>query len=127
MAPFHDWRILSGARALTEGFVSSYGFDQFAFAAVQKVKVSGCSVLFDDTPMRHNRPVTSDNKTFRNGLTAQAERDLVRVRTMAWVREHAPELEGTAWWYQTFAAWNGPGRYWLERLACPLRQMGLPL
>ncbi len=125
MAPFHDWRILASVRQLTEGLVSSHGFDQFAYAAAQKTKVGGRTILFDDTAMRHNRPVTSDARVFRNGMTARQERDLVRRRTMDWVRIEAPQLEGSPWWYAIFAPWNGPGSYWLERLACPLRKLGL--
>lgn len=123
MAPFHDWRILIAARPLIDGMISSYGFDQFAFAAVQAVTAPGRVVLFDAVAMRHNRPITSDGKVFRNGMTANQERDVVRQRTMAWVRRHAPSRVATRWWYATFAPWNGPGRYWRERLIGPFRQL----
>jgi hypothetical protein len=38
---------------------------------------------------------------------------------MAQLAAERPDLVGSRWYLQTFAPWNGPGRFWPLRLLAP--------
>ena len=119
MAPFVRWELLRAAGPLIAGNTSSYGVDQFVMPMLEKVLSLPGSVIHDDVPMRHVRPITSDGRVFANGLTAEQERVAQRQRCLEYVRAHHPELVGTRWWFNWGAPWDGPAPFWALRLAQP--------
>jgi len=120
MAPFVRWEVLRAAAPLIVGNTSSYGIDQFVMPMLERLMDLPGPVIHDDVPMRHVRPITSDERIFANGLTAGQERVAQRARCLAHVRRVRPELVGTRWWFGWAAPWDGPARFWGPRLAQPL-------
>jgi GR25 family glycosyltransferase involved in LPS biosynthesis len=57
-------------------FKTSYGFDLFLFPEILEEIRGNCAIV-DDIIAKHNREITSDKKTFSNGLTALQEMKLV--------------------------------------------------
>ena len=120
MAPFIRWDMLRAAGPLIAGNTSSYGIDQFVMPMLQRALRLPDTVIYDSVVMRHTRPITSDGKVYRNGLTTDQERVLQRQRCMAFLREQHPDLLGTPWWFDWAAPWNGPARFWGPRLWQPV-------
>ncbi|MBC2669364.1 hypothetical protein ACFOON_16365 [Novosphingobium piscinae] len=119
MAPFIRWEMLRRAGPLIAGNTSSYGIDQFVMPMLQRMLDLPTTVIYDDVVMRHTRPITSDGKVFRNGLTADQERVAQRARCLAHLRVERPDLCWTPWWFAWAAPWDGPARFWLPRLLQP--------
>ncbi len=123
MAPFVRWEMLRLAAPLIAGNTSSYGIDQFVMPMLEKVLRLPGSVIYDAVVMRHTRPITSDGRVYRNGLTAHQERAMLRARCMTHIRRHHPELVNTRWWFDYAAPWNAPARFWFPRLLQPLAEI----
>lgn len=119
MAPFLRWDMLRASAPLIAGNTSSYGIDQFVWPMLEKAMDLPPSVIHDSVAMRHTRPITSDGRTYANGLTAAQERVAQRARCMAWLKAERPELVLTPWWFGWVAPWNGPARFWAPRLVQP--------
>lgn len=117
MAPFYHWDIAKHIPEFSFGTLSLWGVDQFAIPAIQRLEGLSLPVVYDCVAMRHNRPVTSNERRFSNGLNAMQERKMVRAKTMAIIRSQRPELVGTRWWKDTFAPLNGPASFWGPRFA----------
>ena len=120
MAPFIRWEMLRAAGPLIAGNTSSYGIDQFVMPMLERTLGLPGSVIYDSVVMRHTRPITSDGKVYRNGLTADQERVRQWRRCLDHVRECHPALRWTAWWFAWAAPWNAPARFWAPRLLQPL-------
>jgi hypothetical protein len=119
MMPFYRRDLFMAAGSYYARTISSYGIDQFVMATLQKLLGFERVAVIDAVVMRHGRPITSDDKTFANGLTAHQERRQARRRAMAQVASERPDLLGSAWYLKTFAPWDGPVRFLWLRLALP--------
>jgi len=129
MMPFYRTELFMAAAPYYANTISSYGLDQFAMVAVQKLYGFNRVAIIDAVVARHRRPITSDNDTFSNGLNAHQERRIVRRKAMAHVAAERPDLLGSRWYFRTFAPWDGPVRFLPLRLAAPwlwLRALRLP-
>lgn len=119
MAPFYKWDLLARSEELIADNISSYGIDQFVMPMLQKMHDLPHAVLYDCVSMRHTRPVTSDARTYSNGLDAHQERVVLRHKCIAHVKRMRPDLVGTAWWFDWVAPWNSPLGFLLPRLTQP--------
>ncbi len=116
MMPIYAVPLFRAASPLFRHSISSYGIDQFVFPMLQKLTGAGPAAIIDSAIASHRRPITSDRRVFSNGLTAIAERVYLRRLCIDWLRRERPALLGTAWYLDVFAPWNGPARFWFERL-----------
>ena len=71
---------------------TSYGFDLFLFPQILK-EIGGNCAIVDDIIAEHNRKITSDKKTFSNGLTALQEMQLVENYVNSYKTNKNFELE----------------------------------
>jgi hypothetical protein len=124
MMPFYRLPLFLAGGAYYARTISSYGLDQFVMPTLHKLLGYRRVAVIDAVVLRHGRPITSDDKTFANGLNAHQERRLVRRWAMAQVAAERPDLVGSAWYFKTFAPWDGPVRYLLLRLAAPWLWLG---
>lgn len=120
MMPFYRRALFMAAGPYFEGSVSSYGIDQFVMPMVCKTTGMDRVALIDAFSAGHHRSVTSDGRTYSNGLTAHQERIALRRKCIADIRSDRPELLATRWFYQTFAPLNGPGSFWWLYLGWPV-------
>ncbi len=116
MMPIYAADLFRAATPLFRHSISSYGIDQFVFPMLQKVLGAGDAAILDAIVARHGRAITSDSRVYSNGLTAAAERIRLRRLCIDWLRAEHPALVGTRWFFDIFAPWDGPARFWLERL-----------
>lgn len=119
MMPFYRTKLFMAGGAYYANSISSWGLDQFAMATLQKLRQFNRVAVVDAIVFRHQRPITSDDKIFANGLSAHQERRVVRRKAMAQVAAERPDLLGSRWYFKTFSPWNGPGRFWPLRLLAP--------
>jgi hypothetical protein len=119
MMPFYRTALFLAGGPYYARSISSYGLDQFVLPALQKLTGMDKVAIVDAVVVRHTRPITSDDKTFANGLTAHQERLLQWRMARAQVAAERPDLVGTRWYFQTFSPLNGHHRYWPLRLAAP--------
>lgn len=103
MMPFYRFEVFMAAAPHFDGWVSSHGFDRYLFPTVQKLIGRERTALVNTVAASHVRPVSSGDKTFRNGHTALQERQEIRRRCLEMVRQQAPELQGTPWFRRIFA------------------------
>jgi uncharacterized membrane protein len=108
MMPFYRLALFDAGHDFYQGSVSSYGIDQFVMPLVQKVTGMGRVAVIDRIAASHLRPMTSDQRVFSNGLTAHQERGQLRRKCLDVIASKYPYLQGTAWYYRTFAPLNGP-------------------
>lgn len=102
MMPFYRLEVFQAAAPHFDGWVSSHGFDRYLFPTVQKLIGRDRTALVNTVAASHVRPVSSGDKTFRNGHTALQERQEIRRRCLEMVREQAPQLQGTPWFRRIF-------------------------
>lgn len=119
MMPFYRTALFMAGGDYYARSISSYGLDQFVFPALQKLLGLEKVAVIDAVPVRHTRPITSDDKVFANGLTAHQERVQQWRAARAQVARERPDLVGTRWYFRTFSPWGGHHRYWPLRLAAP--------
>lgn len=102
MMPFYRHEVFMAAAPHFDGWVSSHGFDRYLFPTVQKLMGRERTALVNTVACSHVRPVSSGDKTFRNGCTALQERQEIRRRCIELVRQQAPQLLGTPWFRRLF-------------------------
>jgi hypothetical protein len=102
MMPFYRREVFMAAAPYFEGWVSSHGFDRYLFPTVQKLSGRERTALVNTVAASHVRPVSSGDKTFRNGQTALQERHEIRRRCVEMIRHQAPELQQTPWFKRIF-------------------------
>ena len=119
MMPFYRRALFMAASPFFSGSISSYGIDQFVMPMIARTSGSNRVALVDRYAARHCRPVTSDGCRYANGLTAHQERVVLRRKCLDAVSRDYPRLLATRWFYATFAAFDGPVRFWLLYLAWP--------
>ena len=128
MMPFYAGTLFMALQPHLQGCISSWGVDRYLVPAVQQALGMTRNAIVEVVQASHLRPVTSDARVYRNGLTAQQEALQLRERGMAQERQHRPELLGTPWFKRVYlqrhsrSRWqilsNGLGRplrRWLER------------
>ena len=120
MMPFYRTELFMAGGGYYAGSISSYGIDQFAMPTLQMLRGFSQVSIIDAVVVRHRRPITSDDKVFSNGRNAHQERRLVRRKAMAQVAAERPDLLGSAWFFRTFAPWDGPVRFLPLRLLAPV-------
>jgi hypothetical protein len=123
MMPFFRRALFLAAGPYFERSISSYGIDQFVMPMVCKTTGMDRVAVIDAFAAGHHRPVTSDGRIYSNGLTAHQERVVLRKRCLEAVKLNWPDLRRTAWFYQTFAPFNGPARFWLTSLWWPVHMV----
>ena len=119
MMPFYRAALFMAGGPYYERSISSYGIDQFVFPALQKLTGMERVAVIDAVALRHARPITSDSKTFANGLTAHQERVVQWRMARAQVARERPGLVGTRWYLRTFSPLGGHHRFWTLRLLAP--------
>jgi hypothetical protein len=119
MMPFYRTELFMAGGDYYANSISSYGIDQFAMPTLQRLRGFDRVAIIDAVVVRHRRPITSDDKMFANGRNAHQERRRVRRKAMAQVAAERPDLLGSAWFFDTFAPWDGPARFLPLRLLAP--------
>jgi hypothetical protein len=128
MMPFYRGEIFLAGREHYRGNVSSWGIDKYLMPTLQQVLKKPRTALIDAVAAAHRRPITSGQKTYRNGMTAGQERDAMRERCLGMLRDKAPELLRSNWhrrvfeqrhvrtrWQQLIYGLGRPLRRWLEQ------------
>jgi hypothetical protein len=123
MMPFYRRALFMAAGPFYQNSISSYGLDQFALPLTGKLTGMNRVAVIDAYTAGHYRPVTSDTRTFSNGLTAKQERVVVWLDCLKIVRTQHPELLATRWFYRTFAPLDGPARFWTLLFGWPWQIM----
>lgn len=102
MMPFYRGSLFLAGAAHYEGNVSSWGIDQYLMPTLGALMKMERVAIIDAVMASHQREITSGGKVYRNGRTAEQEKQALRERCMALVAERAPSLVGTAWYRRTF-------------------------
>ncbi|HEX7822692.1 MAG TPA: hypothetical protein VF463_18975 [Sphingobium sp.] len=123
MMPFYRTELFLAADDFYERSITAYGIDSFVMPMFQKLLGMENVAIIDLVTVTHMHPVSSGSRCCSNGLTPYRERVLARQHCLAWIRTHNPELIGTPWYYDTFAPFDGPARFWLLRLLWPLHKV----
>jgi hypothetical protein len=128
MMPFYRGALFAAGAPHYAGNVSSWGIDKYLVPTLQKLLELESTAIVDAVSASHLRPISSGDKTYRNGLTAAMEAQRMREHCIALLRERSPELIGTGWYRRIFERrhavgagerlWLGVGRHlreWLDR------------
>lgn len=102
MMPFYRGSLFMAAAPDFEGNVSSWGLDRYVLPAWQQILGLTRSAVIDEVTASHLRPITSDQRRFRNGLTAREEEALMHERASARLRRERPELIDSPWFRRLF-------------------------
>ena len=119
MMPFYRTALFMAGVPYYANAISSYGLDQFVMPTLQKLTGMERVGIVDAVVVRHGRPITSDGKVFRSGLTAHQERVMQWHAARRQVAEERPELVGSRWYLRTFSPLDGHHRFWTLRLLAP--------
>jgi hypothetical protein len=119
MMPVYRFDLFEYCARYFSGTITSYGLDEFAIPVAQQVLALEATGIIDAVAARHLNPVESHRRSYPNGLSAFQERALVRNLAMNRLALERPDLVGTAWYFDTFARWNGPLRFLPLRLLQP--------
>jgi hypothetical protein len=119
MMPFYRRELFLAGAPFYQNSISSYGIDQFVMPLMSKLTGMANIAVIDAYAAGHYRPVTSDTRTFSNGLTAKQERVIVWQNCLKIIRTQHPALLATRWLYRTFAPLDGPARFWTLYLGLP--------
>jgi hypothetical protein len=124
MMPFYRGEIFLAGREHYRGNVSSWGIDKFLMPTLQQLSKRTRTALIDAVAASHRRPVTSGNKTYRNGLTAKQEHDAMRARCVELLHNNAHQLLASAWYQRVFVQRHARSRWQrlLFGLGRPLRR-----
>ncbi|MBT9459717.1 MAG: hypothetical protein IV097_24090 [Burkholderiaceae bacterium] len=128
MMPFYRGQIFMAGAPHYAGNVSSWGIDKYLIPTLQKLLGMERTAILNTVVASHVRPVTSGQKTYRNGRTAAMERDALKAICLALIEREKPELKQGDWYRRIFVqrhsrtAWQRlvyglgrPIRRWLER------------
>lgn len=124
MMPFYRGELFLAGREHYRGNVSSWGIDKYLVPTLQQLMQRPRTALIDAVAAAHRRPITSGQKTYRNGLTAGQERDAMRARCMELLHHGAPQLLTSAWYRRVFEQRHVRSRWqqFLFGLGRPLRR-----
>ncbi|WP_374662223.1 hypothetical protein [Inhella sp.] len=127
MMPFYRGELFLAGRPHMAGNVSSWGMDKYLWPTLQKLRGETKTALIDAVQASHRRPITSGEKTYRNGRTAfdelSAMRDLCRdlvagrkdLQDSAWYARIFEQRHVRSRWQQLSAALGRPLRRWLDQ------------
>lgn len=124
MMPFYSTEVFLQAAPLFQGFVTSWGFDQYLFPTVQKIMGRPHTAIIDAVAATHHRPITSQHKKYSSGMNGKEEHQAVKTLCMKRIAQEHPELQGTAWYRQTFERkyFESPARRAWQALGRPFRR-----
>lgn len=128
MMPFYRGELFLAGRAHYAGNISSWGIDKYLMPTLQQIGGWSRTALLDAVMASHRRPVTSGQKTYRNGRTAGEESAAMKALCLDLIARHKPELLDSAWyqrifvqrhartrWQQLAYGLGRPLRRWLEQ------------
>nr|WP_316644326.1 hypothetical protein [uncultured Roseateles sp.] len=128
MMPFYRGPLFMAGAPHYEGNVSSWGIDKYLVPTLQKLMGMERTAILNAVVASHVRPVTSGQKTYRNGRTAAMESAALKAACIALIEREQPELKHSDWYRRIFvqrhsrSAWQRlvyglgrPIRRWLER------------
>lgn len=128
MMPFYRGKLFMAGASHYAGNISSWGIDKYLIPTLQKLTGMERTAILNAVVASHVRPVTSGQKTYRNGRTAAMERDALKASCIALIERERPELKHSDWYRRIFVqrhsrtAWQRlvyglgrPIRRWLER------------
>jgi len=128
MMPFYRGPLFMAGAPHYAGNVSSWGIDKYLIPTLQKLMGMERTAVLDAVVASHVRPVTSGQKTYRNGRTAAMESAALKAACIALIEREKPELRHSDWYRRIFvrrhsrSAWQRfvyglgrPIRRWLER------------
>ena len=102
MMPFYRGELFLAGEPHYGNNVSSWGIDCYLIPVLQQLLSLPNAAIVDRIVACHRRPVTSGGKVYRNGMTANQERDVMKAKCIKLVEENAPKLLHSAWYRQTF-------------------------
>lgn len=106
MMPFYRGDLLMVAAPFFTGFSTSWGFDKFLFPMLQKLTGATRCGLIDAVAGSHFRPVTSQTKTYKNGLTASQEMAEMKKICIDFLHKNHADLTKTKWFDRLFIQKN---------------------
>lgn len=124
MMPFYRGELFMQLAPHLGDNVSSWGIDRYLVPTVQQVMGLTRTAVVDAVAASHMRPVTSGQKTYRNGLTAAQESAKLKQASLALLQAHRPDLLGTAWHHRLFEQRHALSRWGMlkQGLGRPLRR-----
>jgi len=98
MMPFYRTELLLEIGRHVGGNISSWGIDMYLAPTIQWLRGKTRTALLDSIVALHNRPITSGNKRFRNGMNGEEEMRLMKWKACRLARRHAGSRQnpGTA-------------------------------
>ena len=127
MMPFYRGALFLAGAPYYEGNVSSWGIDKYLMPTLQRLLHMERTVVIDAVMATHVRPVTSGTKVYRNGLTAEQEKQRMKQVCLE-LLEQQSLLKDDAWFRRIFKQRHSrtlgqrlllglgrPIRRWLER------------
>lgn len=102
MMPFYRGDLFRAGLHALKGNVSSWGIDKYLWPALQQIRGQTRTALIDAVVASHRRPISSGQKTYRNGLTAKQELEHMKSVALELVRLHRPELLASDWYRRIF-------------------------
>ena len=124
MMPFYRGDLFLVSVPFFTGYVTSWGFDMFLFPMLQKLTGAERCGLVDAVMASHSRPVTSQNKVYNNGLTADQEMFAIKTTCIAYLKDNHPDLLNTDWFRRLFVP---PKESFYNRTRKRLRRLGRPI
>ena len=110
MMPFYRGTLFLAGRTCYRGNVSSWGIDRYLMPTLQRLLGCTHTALLDAVIASHRRPVTSGDKTYRNGRTAPEEREAMKALCQRLIAEQHPELATGDWYRRLFVQRRPFGR-----------------
>lgn len=102
MMPFYRGALFMAGREHYRGNVSSWGIDKYLMPTLQQLGGWPRTALIDAVMASHRRPVTSGQKTYRNGRTAGEESAAMKALCQQLIAEQKPALQGSDWYRRIF-------------------------
>jgi hypothetical protein len=128
MMPFYRGALFLAGAPYYEGNVSSWGIDKYLMPTLQQLLHMERTVIVDAVMAAHTRPVTSGMKVYRNGMTAEQEKQRMKQLCLEMLTQQRPDLLRGTWFHRIFMqrhtrtlgqrlllGLGRPIRRWLER------------
>jgi hypothetical protein len=102
MMPFYKGALFLRGLPHYGQFVSSWGFDRYLMPTLQHLHGMERTALVDAVAISHRRAITSSDKVFSNGMTAEKELQAVRELSLALVHQQASSHPDSDWLQRIF-------------------------
>lgn len=124
MMPFYRGALFRAGRPHFVGNTSSWGIDKYLMPTLQQLLGLTRTALLDAVMASHRRPVTSGQKTYRNGRTAGEESALLKALCQRLIAEQQPSLQTSGWYRRIFVQRHARTRWQQLKLGIgrPLRR-----